>query len=166
MNFRSKEEIVAYMRKSLSVAIKKTKEKVYEIIQSFLQNYYKEYSPEIYERTFQLLKSLVKEDVGENGFIVYFDAGALDYSMKSLHFRPVGSDMSGYMNPFNHAVSPDGTFINPHGDGGKSLEAAMHGSHGGYIGGTAIWDESMDVIKPNIKFYLMEYLKQAGVPVR
>lgn len=167
MEFHSSKEIVEYVKSRMSGAIQQTQEQVFQIINRFVKQYYAEYSPEIYERTYQLYRSLVKTEVVPtgNGFeaTIYFDAGQLDYQIKSLTKWPVDG---GYMNPFNHAISSDGTFNNPHGNAEMALADAAHGSHGGKVSGTAIWDDPMKIIKPEINSILIKNLRAAGIPIR
>lgn len=62
----------------------KAQEEVYKIIQKFLYDYYNDFTPELYERTYQLLGSLVKSRITSNGngyrAEVYFDLDKLHYA--------------------------------------------------------------------------------------
>lgn len=44
------------------------------------------------------------------------------------------------------------------------LGTSMHGSHGGYVGGTAIWDNSMSELGDIVALIVKE-LRAAGIPV-
>lgn len=164
--FSSIEEIKEYIISHSRPAVEAATNKVYTALRQFLDLYYAEYSPVVYERTYQMLASLVKTDVKStgNGWYaeVYFDAGALDYSYKIMTKRVVDG---GYMNPYNGAISSSGVFNNPYGSGEESLNSAMHGSHGGAASGTAIWDEAMTIFNGELINLLKQYLRQNGIPV-
>ena len=164
--FTSIEAIRNYIIEHSRPAVESATNYVYKILHQFMEKYYSEYSPTVYEATYQMLASLVKTDVKStgNGWYaeVYFDAGSLDYSFKIMTKHMVDG---GYMNPYNHAISPSGIFPNPHGSGEESLAAAMHGSHGGAASGTAVWDESMNIFNAELINLLIKYLKANGIPV-
>ena len=164
--FNSIAEIKDYIISHSKPAVEAATNKVYAVLHQFMEKYYAEYSPSVYEATYQMLASLVKTDVKSTGngwsAEVYFDAGALDYSFKIMTKHMVDG---GYINPYNGAFSPSGVFENPYGSGEKSLEAAMHGSHGGKASGTAVWDESMMIFNAELINLLKQYLKANGIPV-
>lgn len=167
MTFDSMDALKNYILSKSKIAVKETQEKVFRIIEDYILEYYTEFDPVIYERTYQLLCSLVKTAVQPtgNGWIaeVYFDAGALDYHVKHFTKWPVNG---GYMNPFNGAISHDGTFPNPEGSGEITLATAAHGSHGGYRSGTAIWDDPMKILNKNAINMLKKALIDAGIPIK
>lgn len=172
MTFNSIDALKNYILSKSKVAIRLEQERVYQVIDSFVKKYYAEYSPEVYERTYQLFRSLVKSKIFQtkNGWEaqVYFDVDALDYYFKHLTKHPVDG---GYMNPYNGAISPDGTFKNTNRDGRTdfeqfTLETAAHGSHGGYVNGTAIWDDPLIVLDANKRDMLKSALIDAGIPVK
>lgn len=125
------------------VAVFNTREKIYSVIEKNLRVYYGEFSPEEYIRTQQLLNSLVRQSSGLHAE-VYFDAGALNYQT--------------------------GVIETQHGTGyatwgaAEVLDTSMHGSHGGYVNGTAIWDNSMSELGDIIALIVKE-LRAAGLPV-
>jgi len=165
--FKNIEAIKQDVIKKSEKGVRQAQNSVYKIIDQFLHEYYREYKPAIYERTHQLLNSLVKTEVikTSNGFTsyVYFDVGALDYSVKYFSKYPVAG---GYMNPFNGKVTPDGVFPNPKGSAELTLESAMHGSHGGYIEGIPIWERSIDILDQKGCEILKKKLIQAGIPLK
>lgn len=167
MTFDSLSALENHILSRSEVAIKLAQERVYQVINRFVKEYYAEFTPEVYERTYQLFRSLVKTEVKKtaNGWFaeVYFDASSLDYKVKHLHGHPVNG---GYMNPYNHAVTSDGVFQNPKGDANKVLESAAHGSHGGYKSGTAIWDDPMKILNKEAYNILKKSLIDAGIPMR
>lgn len=121
------------------VAVFNTREKIYSVIEKNLRVYYGEFSPEEYIRTQQLLNSLVRQSSGLHAE-VYFDAGALNYQT--------------------------GVIDTQHGTWGAAevFDTSMHGSHGGYVGGTAIWDNSMSELGDIVALIVKE-LRAAGIPV-
>lgn len=167
MTFDSIDALKSYILSRSQSAIIKAQEQVYQVIDRFVKEYYAEYSPDVYERTYQLYRSLVKSEVVQtgNGWIanVYFDLDTLDYQIK--HFTRYTTD-GGYMNPYNGDVSSDGTFSNPDGSAEKVMESAAHGSHGGYKNGTAIWDEPIALLNTEAYNILKRMLISEGIPVR
>lgn len=167
MTFDSIDALKSYILSQTKIAVQKAEEQIYQILDRFMKEYYAEYSPEVYERTYQLYRSLVKSEVipTGNGYEahVYFDATNLDYQIKHLTSYPVDG---GYMNPYNGAISSDGTFPNPKGSAELSLESAMHGSHGGKASGTAVWDESIAVLNTEAYNILKRMLIDSGIPIK
>ena len=167
MTFDSYDALKNYILSKSKVAIKLAQERVYLVIHSFVKDYYAEYSPEVYERTYQLFRSLVKSDIKStgNGWVaeVYFDIGMLDYQIKHLTQRPVNG---GYMNPYNGAISSDGSFPNPKGSAQATMESAAYGSHGGYKDGTAIWADPLLLLNKEARDMLKKALLDAGIPIK
>lgn len=131
-------------------AIIMVQEKIYQVIDRFVKEYYAEFDPVMYERTYQLYRSLVKSDVTRtsNGWEaeVYFDIDALDYHMKRVNGVEVP----------NKGWSEE-----------KTLWAAAHGSHGGYnIGATAIWYDPLKILSAEGYNMLKKALIDAGIPIR
>lgn len=154
MTFDSIDALKNYILSRSETAVKLAQERVYLVINRFVKEYYAEFSPVLYERTYQLFRSLVKTDVRStgNGWVaeVYFDASTLDYSMKSIHGVKT---------------------INNGWDGEKTLSAAAHGHHGGptptsNITGTAIWDEPLTILNQEAINILKKSLIDAGIPVK
>ena len=162
MTFDSLDELKNYILTKSQVAIEMAQEKVSMIINHFLTEYYREFEPEVYVRTYQLLRSLIKSDVQYtgNGWVaeVYFDIGALDYSTRVVPSQ------------FSWASGNNTYHRQPWDDGNTAwvLNTAMTGGlpHGGYAGGTAIWTESMKVLDKQAIKILKEKLIAAGIPIR
>ena len=78
MAFTNTAQIKAYLMKHMETAVKQAQKKAYDVISTFLKKYYSEFSPSMYERTYQLLSSLVESQITStgNGYRVeiYFDA--------------------------------------------------------------------------------------------
>ena len=130
-------------------AIVQAQEKVYQVIDKCLDQYYGEFKPDEYIRTQKLLNSLVKSDIKTvgNGFEVevYFDEKQLDYQTGII--------------PTQH-----GTGYATWG-AEEVLDTAMHGSHGGYVAGTAIWEVSQAVLG-DIYTLLRNELIAQGIPLK
>ena len=150
--FKTTGELQSYIISKMQPAIRTAQEKVFQIINRFVKEYYSEFSPEMYERTYQLYRSLVKSKIIPTGkgyeCVVYFDLDALDYAMKYVN----GSSVP------NKGWSEE-----------KTLESAMVGNaHGGYKAksNTAIWTEAMGVLKTEGFEILRAELRKAGIPVK
>lgn len=158
MVFNNENELKAFLLSKCTAAVAEAQKKVHKVIDDCLIEFYMEYEPEEYLRTGQLLHSLVKTNVTQNGDVitaeVYFDASALGYTkgykiLKNTHRHGI----LGYANW----------------DSGKVLEIAMEGDypHGGYLGagGDGIWDKSMFRLKDILKILERE-LKAQGIPIK
>lgn len=141
---------MAKMQASILIA----EEKVFQIIDKVLAQWYREYDPVFYERTRQLLHSLVKSDIipAANGYEaeVYFDASKLDYSFKYLN---------GKKYPHHGASGED------------VLQAAMNGGHGASgwkIASvtTPVWDKSIGLIDEKFYNVIKQALISEGIPVK
>lgn len=148
MTFESIDALKSYILSRMQPAVQKAQEQVYQVIDRFVKEYYAEYSPELYERTYQLYRSLVKSNIVStgNGYEahVYFDIGALDYAMKTI----------GGISVPNKGWSEE-----------ETLTAAAHGSHGGKVGGTAIWDEPISILSSEAYNILKRMLIDSGIPL-
>lgn len=172
MTFDNMDEVERYVMEQAKDSLEWMQLKVYDIIRKFLNKYYDEFSPEFYERTYQLFSSLVMTDIKKygNGYIaeVYFDLSKLDYSMKKFEYwRDYTTGM--YYNPFNRShMSESYWFPNSNHSEQKTLSSAMVGSlpHGGKVGGTAIWIESIREIHSKFVPLFKEELIRYGIPVR
>lgn len=149
MIFKNEKQLKDFLLKKCKVAIAQVEEKVYRVIDGALKQYYSEFTPDEYIRTQKLLHSLVKSDVKRvgNGYeaVVYFDEKQLNYQT--------------------------GVVPTQHGTGyatwgaDEVLDTAMHGSHGGYIDGTAIWGTSKAVLG-DIYALIKKELMAQGIPIK
>lgn len=149
MTFDSVDELKNYILSRSAIAIRYAQVEIFNIIDKFLMQYYSEFSPVVYERTQQLLHSLVKSDIKStgDGWIaeVYFDVGLLDYSIKYIN---------GIAVP-NKGWSEE-----------KTLSAAAHGSHGGWTSGTAVFDDPLKILDAKAIDILKKHLIAAGIPIK
>lgn len=127
-------------------ALIKSQEQVYQIIDRFIKEFYAEFSPEMYERTYQLYRSLVKSDIvlTGNGYKaeVYFDLSSLDYVTGS---KPSGEQV---------------------------MQAAEYGRHGAMglavadFKGTSIWHEPLEILNNEAINILKKMLISEGIPIK
>ena len=118
----------------------KAQDEVYKIIKKFLYNYYNEFTPEMYERTYQLLSSLVESRIISkgNGYEaeIYFNFDGLNYVTVS---------------------------------GKEVMDAAAKGEHGvervAYRG-TGIWNEPKEILDAQAKDILKDMLISEGIPIK
>ena len=82
MVFKNEKQLKDFLLKKSKAALIKSQEQVYQIIDRFVKEFYADYSPELYERTYQLYRSLVKSEIVPTGSgyeaHVYFDLDSLD----------------------------------------------------------------------------------------
>jgi hypothetical protein len=165
MTFKTSAELKSYILNHSKDAIRMAQEKVYKVINDFLEQYYREFEPEVYVRTYQLLHSLVKTDIKQthNGWYaeVYFDVNALNYSTRIV---PQNRDWSSYASPNNTYQKQSWTKKNDE----WVLKTALtsSNSHGGYASGTPVWNESMNILNREAFNMLKTALIDAGIPVR
>lgn len=168
MNFSNTEQIKQYVLQRLQPSIAEMQEEVYRTLDEALKEYYAEYDPQVYERTNQLLHSLVKSEIIEtaNGYkaFVYFDYTALDYHQKS--FYAFVNTKGQYYNPFNMKTQSNPWFDNPKGDGKKTMGSAAVGKHGGKASGTSIYYEPIGILKAEFHSKLKQILISNGIPIR
>lgn len=153
MTFKNKKEFEKYILSKCKIAVAQTEEKIYRVIDSCLKKYYNEFTPDEYIRTKKLLNSLVKSRVIStgNGFEaeVYFDESRLNYE-------------NGVM-PLKHTPE-HGMYGWATWGADEVLDTAMKGSHGGYVSGTAIWNESNAVLGDILALLRRELISQ-GIPI-
>ena len=84
MVFNNEKQLEKFLLKKCRLALIKAQEKVFRIIKDFLRQYYMDYDPASYERTYQLLQSLVQSRIVSDGkgyrAEVYFDLDSLSYA--------------------------------------------------------------------------------------
>lgn len=145
MTFKNEKELKDFLLKKCKNALIKSQEQVYQIIDRFVKEFYVEFSPEMYERTYQLYKSLVKSDIIQtaNGYEaqVYFDYSSLVYTTGS----------------------------NPSGE--QVMNAAAYGFHGAeglhvIAGETSIWSEPMRILNAEAINTLKRMLISEGISIK
>lgn len=158
MVFKNEKQLEKFLLQKCKTAVAGTEQKVHNIIDKCLKQFYAQFDPDEYIRTEQLLHSLVKSEVKKvgNGYEaeVYFDKDALNYA---TGYMPTQSGRTGYATWDTDTI----------------LDVTMTGSysglpHGGYVKGTAIWTKSQATIATLGGVYEMleRELKLIGVPVK
>ena len=159
MIFKNKKQLEDFLMAKCQSAIIQAEEKVHRIIDDCLKQFYSEFKPDEYIRTQQLLHSLVRSGVKQNGngfeAEVYFDVGKLNYDQGVV--------------PLQHTAE-HGMYGWAEWDAETVLRVAMTGDygglpHGGYEGGTAIWTESLKRLG-NIFELLKQELVAQGIPIK
>ena len=83
MVFKNEAQLKSFLLKKCRLALLKAQDEVCRIIKQFLYQYYADYDPIMYERTYQLLTSLVESRIvsSGNGYKaeVYFNVDKLNY---------------------------------------------------------------------------------------
>lgn len=127
-------------------ALEMTQDEIWEIIQSHIDEYYKEYTPKKYIRSFKfqtesLIKTKIHNDRNKLYCTVEIDPDYLDYSY-----------------PGNRVTGADVVMM------------AANKSHGGVYDDdfSRFWDDAMAEIglAPGILYIMKKNLKECGVPVR
>lgn len=145
MTFKTTAELKKYLLSHSKNAVQKATEQVYQVINRFIKEFYTDFSPEIYDRTYQLYKSLVKTDVQFTGngweAIVYFDYSSLVYTTGA--------------NPIGYQVT----------------NAAAYGGHGAeglrvINNGVGIWNEPISILSTEAYEILKRMLISEGIPIK
>ena len=153
MIFKNEKELEKFILSQCKNAITNAENKIYKVIDDYLNEFYNEYDPVEYIRTQQLLQSLVRTGVKKtgNGYEaeVYFDVGRLNYP--------------------NPALGKSGRYHSADMSSEEILDMTMTGSngrsHGGWIDGTHIWDDSMHWLGDIMKL-LLDELRAQGIPIK
>lgn len=147
MVFKSQKELESFLMKKFRLAILKAQDEVYVIIKKFLYQYYTDYSPEQYDRTYQLLQSLVQSRIVSDGkgytAEIYFDIDGLNYVTGS---KPSGEQV---------------------------MDAAAYGGHGAeglrvVSGNTGVsaWNDPIQKLNAEAINILKKMLVSEGVPIK
>lgn len=157
MVFKNEKQLETFLLQKCKAAVAGTEQKVHDIIDKSLQQFYNEFEPEEYIRMGQLLHSLVKSGVKKvgNGYEaeVYFDVEGIHYQNGWVETK----SGYGYANWDKDTI----------------LDVVMTGSysgkpHGGRASGTAIWTESQSAINAlgGVIEMLERELRMIGVPIK
>ena len=145
MVFKNQKELERFIMRQSRQALMKAQDKVYEIIKKFLYQFYTEYDPEVYDRTYQFLKSLVQSKIVSDGkgykAEVYFD---LNYI-------------------YDTGANPTGEQV---------MQAADYGRHGAMglavadFKGESVWYGSLAELDAKAINILVDMLKAEGIPIK
>ena len=146
MTFKNEKQLKEFLLKKCKTALAVTQEKAYKIIDMHMQRFYADYDPERYQRTYQLMRSLVKSDIYPkgNGYEakVYFDLDSISYNTGS---EPSGRDVM------------DVAAIGGHGANGLKVI---------YFGGADAWYTPLQVLDLEAINILVQELRIAGIPIK
>lgn len=146
MGFKSEDELKAFILSKCQNALVKAQEKVYKIIDLYVQRFYADYDPVSYHRTYQLMKSLVKSEVYQSGngykARIYFDLGSIEYLTGA---RPSGEQV---------------------------MSQAAYGGHGAsglkvvYGSGEDMWNTPLGILDAEAINILRDMLIAEGIPIK
>lgn len=146
MVFKNEAELKKFLLQKCKNALIKSQEQVYQVINRFVKEFYAEFTPEMYERTYQLYCSLVKSDIipTANGYEaeVYFDLSSLYYVTGS---KPSGEQVM------------------------QAAEWGRHGAMGLAVAdfkGTSIWHEPLSILDAQAIEILKRMLISEGIPIK
>jgi hypothetical protein len=145
MTFSNEAALKAALVAAATTAVSQVEKRVHSEFTGNLNQYYGEFTPAEYIRTGALMGSLETTGTMPTGSgasaEIYFTTPSYQTGLV-----PLQSGRMGYATW----------------SGGQVLDSAMHGSHGGYTGGTAIWDDSMASLG-NIEALLIQAIKAQGL---
>lgn len=146
MVFKNEKQLETFLMKKSRLALLKAQDKVYGIIKRFVYQFYNEYDPTVYERTRQLLESLVQSRIVSDGkgykAEIYFDLNSLNYTTGS---QPSGEQVM------------------------QAAEWGRHGAMGLAVAdfkGTSIWHEPLEILDAQAINILVDMLRAEGIPIK
>ena len=126
MTFKNESQLKRLLMEKCTHAVSNVERKVHEEFAGNLNQYYGEFIPAEYIRTGELFGSL-----NTTGTISTGNGASAEIYFTTPSYQtgavPLQSGRTGWATWSGEQV----------------LDTAMHGSHGGYTSGTAIWDDSM-----------------------
>ena len=155
MVFKNEKQLKEFLMAKCKNAVIQAENKVYAIIKRFLVEFYQDYDPSVYERTNQLLHSLVKSGIRQtrNGYEaeVYFDLGGLSYAGGNPSGEQVMEAASqGYHGAIGDMpYKPEKQFLYMHGRTGVS-----------------VWNDPIKELDAEAIEILADMLKAEGIPVK
>ena len=149
MVFKNRNELLAFLYDKAYDALKDAQVVVYDIIQDFLEQFYADYDPSLYERTEQLLRSLVKGNIrpSAKGYIadIYFDLSSLNYVTGN---QPTGEQvMKAAAQGLHGAIGSDLLYV--------------HGNTG-----VGVWNDPLQVLDAEAIRILKDRLIERGIPIK
>lgn len=143
MIFKNQKELERFVMKQSRQALMKAQEKVHNVIKEFLYKFYGEFHPQEYQRTRQLLESLVLTQIvsDSKGYKaeIYFDVNGLNYEDGKWTEEQVFDVAMNYEFP-----------------------------HGAWIdaGGKPIWKSVKPKLDAKAIDILVDMLKAEGIPIK
>ena len=146
MVFKNQKELEHFVMKQSRQALMKAQDEVYRVVKKWIGKYYKDYTPELYDRTAQLFGSLVESRIVQDGkgykAEVYFDLSG---------FYDTGS------NPTLEQVF-------------NAAKMGLHGADGLHVEEgrqhISIWDNPIQELDTKAIDILVDMLKAEGIPVK
>lgn len=145
MVFKNEQQLKSFLLAKCQSALANAQEKVYKILDLYMQRFYADYDPVMYERTYQLMKSLVKSDIqmvgNEIKAEVYFDLGYI----------------------YESGANPSGEDV---------MSQAAYGGHGAtglrvmYGGGEDVWFTPLEILDAEAINILKNMLIAEGIPIK
>lgn len=141
---KSMSDLTKILESRIQQALKMTQQEIFKVIQQHITDYYHEYNPRMYQRTWKFLDSLIKTNiVNTNGTIsctVEIDKDYLPYRYKG---GATGLEVANYANQYSHGGVYDDDF-------------------------GQFWDDAMAELglEPGIKYLMKKNLKKCGVPIK
>lgn len=163
MSINNMKDLEKFMQGRLSLALKFTQQEIYKVIQENIKNYYEEkvfYDrtsgsmsaiPNVYNRTYQFLNSLIKTDViirnGKVSCSVMIDTDSLDY----LQDGDIVVDM------INRGYHAD-----------KSLNDGFYETPRNIYAKSKFWDDSLEQLGgyDGILQIMKKNCKKVGIPIK
>lgn len=141
---KSMSDLTKVLESRIQKALKMTQQEIFEVIQRHIMDYYSEYTPKMYQRTWLFLDSLIKTEVIKTS------------------------------NGLSCSVEIDRNYLSHKYDGGATgLEVATYAnqhSHGGIYDDDfgQFWDDALAELglEPGIKYIMKTNLRKCGVPVK
>ena len=145
MVFKNEKQLKNFLLQKCKPALERSQNQAYKIIDLYLNRFYADYDPVMYERTYKLLHSLVKSDIVPtgNGYKaeVYFN---LDY-LYDTGAQPSGEDV---MFEASHG-----------GHGAKGLKVVNGG-------GEDAWFTPLEILDAEAIEILKNMLIAEGIPIK
>lgn len=154
MTFKNEKELERFILKKCRLALIKAQEDIYRILKDFLRQFYMDYDPSVYDRTYQLLQSLVQSRIVSDGkgykAEVYFALDNLSYAGGNPSGEQVMAAASqGYHGAIGKMPYKDGEFMYMHGETGVSA-----------------WDDPIKVLDAKAIEILKNMLIAEGIPIK
>lgn len=138
------QQIKRDLAKKVVKAMEAVKIQVRDIIYTVCMEYYNEYNPKMYQRTFQIAEAIynmadaaIKARMVGAGFEIYIDASMFNHPKDEWSEEQILNSV---------------------------MSQGIHGK--AKTDGTAVWTESMAVIDPQIKEIVKQKLIAAGIPIQ
>ena len=157
--FKNTKELEHFLIKQSRQALMKAQDEVHRIVKKWIGEFYKDYTPEFYERTAQLFGSLVQSRIVQEGkgykAEVYFDLDKFQYSKFAWQDgnAPTGEEV------FEAAT--------------QGLHGAIGDAGGGYQfryvsgnTGVSIWNDPIRELDEKAIDILVDMLRAEGIPIK